>query len=118
MSGSGGQYNTATDSVDTKPQFLSTQPGASSNAAEQRAVEAILAVKEEKREEKDAEVNGKKEKKDKKKRKSEAAGDVSMDVDGDASMVVGETKEERRARKEAKKAVSCYKNHVKISADC
>lgn len=105
MTGSGGQYNTATDSVETKPQFLSTQPG-SSNAAEQRAVEAILEVKEEKREERHAEENGKKEKKDKKKRKSEAAGDVSMDVDGDASMVVGETKEERRARKEAKKAVS------------
>jgi len=105
MTGSGGQYNTATDSVDTKPQFLSTQPG-SSNAAEQRAVEAILEVKEEKREERHAEENGKKEKKDKKKRKSEAAADVSMDVDGDASMVVGETKEERRARKEAKKAVS------------
>jgi nucleolar protein 58 len=106
MTGSGGQYNTATDSVETKPQFLSTQPGASSNAAEQRAVEAILEVKEEKREERHAEENGKKEKKDKKKRKSEAAADVSMDVDGDASMVVGETKEERRARKEAKKAVS------------
>jgi nucleolar protein 58 len=108
MSGPGGQYNTATDSVavDTKPQFLSTQPGSSSNAAEQRAVEAILEVKEEKREERQEERDGKKEKKDKKKRKSEAAGDVSMDVDGDASMVVGETKEERRARKEAKKAVS------------
>lgn len=106
MTGSGGQYNTATDSVETKPQFLSTQPGASSNAAEQRAVEAILEVKEEKREERHAEENGKKDKKDKKKRKSEAAADVSMDVDGDASMVAGETKEERRARKEAKKAVS------------
>jgi hypothetical protein len=108
MSGSGGQYNTATDSVETKPQLLSTQPGGSSNAAEQRAVEAILEVKEEKREERHAEENGKKEKKDKKKRKSEAAADVSMDVDGDASMVVGETKEERRARKEAKKAVSLH----------
>jgi len=115
MTGSGGQYNTATDAVETKPQFLSTQPGASSNAAEQRAVEAILEVKEEKREERHAEENGKKEKKDKKKRKSEAAADVSMDVDGDASMVAGETKEERRARKEAKKAVSlllCIRNYT------
>jgi len=115
MTGSGGQYNTATDSVETKPQFLSTQPGASSNAAEQRAVEAILEVKEEKREERHAEENGKKEKKDKKKRKSEAAADVSMDVDGDASMVAGETKEERRARKEAKKAAShllCIRNYT------
>jgi hypothetical protein len=114
MTGSGGQYNTATDAVETKPQFLSTQPGASSNAAEQRAVEAILEVKEEKREERHAEENGKKEKKDKKKRKSEAAGDVSMDVDGDASMVVGETKEERRARKEAKKAVSLPSLHLYV----
>lgn len=107
MSGSANQYNTATDSVDvdSKPQFLSTQPTSATTAAEQRAVEAILEVKEEKREEK----AGKKEKKDKKKRKSEAAvaADQSMDVEaGDESMVVGETKEERRARKEAKKAVS------------
>lgn len=105
MSGSAAQYNTATDAVDSKPQLLATQPTSASTAAEQRAVEAILEVKEEKREEKE----GKKEKKDKKKRKSEAAaGDVSMDVDGgaDESMVAGETKEERRARKEAKKAVS------------
>jgi nucleolar protein 58 len=105
MTGSSAQYNTATDSVavDSKPSFLATQPTSATTAAEQRAVEAILEVKEEKRDERD----GKKEKKDKKKRKSEAAAaDVSMNVDGDESMVVGETKEERRARKEAKKAVS------------
>ena len=99
MTGSSAQYNTATDNV--KPELLATQPTSASTAAEQRAVEAILEVKEEKSQERE----GKKEKKDKKKRKSEVA-DVSMDVDGaDESMVVGETKEERRARKEAKKAV-------------
>lgn len=110
MNGSSAQYNNATDSinVDTKPELLATQPTSASTAAEQRAVEAILEVKDEKREREGK--SDKKEKKDKKKRKSEvvaAAADLSMDVDaGDESMVVGETKEERRARKDAKKAVS------------
>lgn len=88
MSGATGSYNAATDNVPLNGDFLPTQP-------------ATEGVKEEK--------DGKKDKKDKKKtRKSEAAetGDVTMDGDADLSMVAGETKEERRARKEAKKAVS------------
>jgi nucleolar protein 58 len=85
MTGAAGSYNAAADSVKigTVAEMLPTQPQP--------------AIKEEK--------EGKK---DKKKRKSEAA-DESMDVDGDESMRVGETKEERRARKEAKKAVSSHR---------
>lgn len=76
-----GSYNPAADSV----QMLPTQP-------------IVVAKAQEERAEKES-------KKDKKKRKSEV-GDVSIDADGDESMRVGETKEERKARKEAKKAVS------------
>lgn len=85
MSGVTGSYNAATDNVPLNGDLLPTQP-------------ATEEVKEEKDEKKDK----------KKKRKSEVAeaGDVTMDGDADLSMVAGETKEERRARKEAKKAVS------------
>lgn len=103
MSGAASSYNNATDSVklESVNVMLPTQP----QPAVRKAVQAVLKVKEEKREEM-AVLEGKKDKKDKKKRKSEG-GDVSMDVDGaDETMVAGETKEERRARKEAKKAVS------------
>ncbi|WVF65447.1 nucleolar protein 58 [Kwoniella sp. CBS 6097] len=106
MSGATGSYNSATDALplESVNGMLPTQP----EGAVKKAVEAVLEVKEEKRAEKSAEEKG--EKKDKKKkRKSEAAGDVTMDLDGDESMVVGETKEERRARKEAKKAAKAAK---------
>ncbi|ORY33091.1 hypothetical protein BCR39DRAFT_521162 [Naematelia encephala] len=98
MSGATGSYNATTDSVkmESVTGMLPTQP----QPAIVQAVQAVIEVKEEKRSEKEG-------KKDKKKRKSEVA-DVSMEVDGaDDSMVAGETKEERRLRKEAKKAVSC-----------
>jgi nucleolar protein 58 len=85
MTSGAGSYNNATDSVK-----LPTQPVA-------KAVEAVLEVKEEKREERREE-----EKDRKKKRKSE--GNVE-DAEGEEP-VAGETKEERRARKAAKKAVS------------
>jgi len=99
MNGDVKTYNTATDSVPlgSAANLLPTQPKESVQAA----VAAVLEVKEQKR----AEKNGDTPKDKKKKRKSEAA-DVSMDGEGDVSMKVeGETKEERRARKEAKKAV-------------
>ena len=96
---SNGAYNAGADSVDIKPkvegiervqELLPTQP----QTAVARAVEAVTEVKEEKR--------------DKKKKRKSEVGD--MDVDGDDE-VKGETKEERRARKEAKKLVSCFIVH-------
>jgi len=97
--GSGsGAYNANADSikVGSVAGMLPTQP----EGAVKAAVAAVTEVKEEKRAEK---AEGDKKDK-KKKRKSEAAeaGDVTMDGDERE----GETKEERRARKEAKKAVS------------
>jgi nucleolar protein 58 len=91
-----GTYNNATDSV---RQMLPTQPA----GVVEKAVAAVVEVKEEKRQERSEE-----EKERKKKRKSEV-GDVSMA--GDESMVAGETKEERKARKAAKKAVSYFCSH-------
>ena len=114
MSGAASSYNAATDSVrlESVNGMLPTQP----QPAVKKAVQAVLDVKDEKREERREERDGKNEKKDKTKRKSEAGGeDVSMEVDGaDQSAMVGETKEARRARKEAKKAVcltSCSLGH-------
>ena len=108
MTGATGSYNTAADSIPlgSAVGLLPTQPQASVQAA----VGAVLEVKEEKRAEKNG--DGKK-KKDKKKRKSEAAAaaDESMEADGGVLIRPRETKEERRARKEAKKAVgylSCF----------
>lgn len=88
MSGATGSYNAATDNVPLNGDLLPTQP----------ATEQMKEGKDDSKEKKDK----------KKKRKSEIAdaGDVTMDGDADMSMVAGETKEERRARKEAKKAVS------------
>lgn len=100
--GGAGSYNNASDAVklESVQGMLPTQP----ESAVKKAVEAVIEVKEEKK----AENQGKEKKDKKKKRQSEAA--EGMDVDGegagDESMVVGETKEERKARKEAKKAVS------------
>ncbi|BEI84848.1 hypothetical protein CcaverHIS002_0502490 [Cutaneotrichosporon cavernicola] len=56
----------------------------------------------------------KEDKKDKKKRKSEAA-DETMDVDPDETVVPGETKEERKARKAAKKAAKEEKKKRRAS---
>ncbi|KAK8843982.1 nucleolar protein 58 [Kwoniella newhampshirensis] len=105
MSGATGSYNSATDALplDSVNGMLPTQPP----AAVKQAVEAVLEVKEEKRAEKAQE--GKEDKKDKKKKRKSEVADISMDVDGDESMVVGETKEERKARKEAKKAAKAAK---------
>jgi nucleolar protein 58 len=103
MSGATSSYNAATDSVklESETGMLPTQPQPAVN----KAVQAVLPVKEEKREEKREEREGKK---DKKRRKSEAA-DVSMEAGGtDTPAVTGETKEERRARKEAKRAVCSF----------
>lgn len=88
MSGATGSYNAATDNVPLNGDLLPTQP----------ATEQMKEGRDDSKEKKDK----------KKKRKSEIAdaGDVTMDGDADMSMVAGETKEERRARKEAKKAVS------------
>ena len=108
MTGAAASYNTAADSIkiESVNGMLPTQP----QPAVKRAVQAVLEVKEEKRAEK-REEEGKSDKKDKKKRKSEG-GDVSMSMDangGDESTPGGESKEERRVRKEAKKAVSaCF----------
>lgn len=97
-----GSYNAGADSVDIKPkiesvervqELLPTQP----TAAVARAVEAVTEVKEEKR--------------DKKKKRKSEVGDVDMDGDDE---VKGETKEERRARKEAKKLVRIHSEHLNI----
>lgn len=86
MSGATGSYNAATDNVPLNGDLLPTQP----------ATEQMKEGKDDSKDKKDK----------KKKRKSEIAdADVTMDGDADLSMVAGETKEERRARKEAKKAV-------------
>lgn len=108
ISGSAPQYNSATDNIklESAASLLPTQPA----SVQQATVGAVLSVKEEKKA--DKELEREERKKEKKKRKSEAAdisavsaaADVTMD--GDASLVAGESKEERRARKEAKKAVS------------
>ena len=99
-SNANGAYNAGADSVDIKPkvehiervqELLPTQP----TAALARAVEAVTEVKEEKR--------------DKKKKRKSEVGDVDMEGDDE---VKGETKEERRARKEAKKLV-----RISLSAD-
>jgi nucleolar protein 58 len=109
--GSGsGAYNANADSVNvgSVAGMLPTQP----EGAVKAAVAAVTEVKEEKRAEK---ADGDKKDK-KKKRKSEAAteaGDVTMDGDERE----GETKEERRARKEAKKAVSYECACVRAGAD-
>jgi nucleolar protein 58 len=105
MTSGAGQYNSAADSqpLGGRNGLLPTQP----QEGVKSGVEAVLAVKDEQREAKDRDAK-KKEKKEK--RKSEVA-DISMmsaDVDGDESMIAGETKEERRARKEAKRAVSTF----------
>lgn len=110
MSGATGSYNAAADAVklESVRDMLPTQP----QPAVARAVEAVLEVKQEKRDGTREEKEGKKDKKTK--RKSEV-GDVSMDVDGaDGGVVVGETKEERRARKEAKKAVRSSFPHSRL----
>jgi len=123
MSAGAGSYNAAADSqpLGSVRGMLPTHPA----PAVEKAVEAVLEVKEEKRAErekdreerkKEKEKKEKKETKEKKeKRKSEAA-DVSMDVEGDESMVVGETKEERRARKEAKRAAKAAKKAAEAAA--
>lgn len=92
---SAGAYNSANDSValGSVSGMLPTQP----ESALKTAVKAVQEVKEEKRAEKDES------KKDKKKKRKSETGE-GMDVDGDDAKE-GETKEERRARKEAKKLV-------------
>ncbi|WWC73005.1 nucleolar protein 58 [Kwoniella pini CBS 10737] len=109
-----GSYNSTTDNVplDSVNGLLPTQPA----GAVAKAVEAVLEVKEEKRAEKGSDTDPTKKDK-KKKRKSEAAvGDVTMD-DADESMIVGETKEERKARKEAKKAAKAAKKAAEENGD-
>ena len=103
MTGAASSYNAAADSIkfESVQGMLPTQP----QPAVKKAVQAVIEVREEKRAEK-REDEGKKEKKDKKKRKSEG-GDVPTEANGgDESILEGESKEERRIRKEAKKAVS------------
>ncbi|CAK9781716.1 putative pre-rRNA processing protein [Cutaneotrichosporon oleaginosum] len=55
----------------------------------------------------------KEEKKDKKKKRKSEAADETMEVDPDETVVVGETKEERKARKAAKKAAKEAKEDKK-----
>lgn len=104
MQPTAGGYNAANDSVPLNGasasgegmasvrEMLPTQPA----EAVQQAVQAVIDVKKEKKEKKVK----------KEKRKSEGAAQDIGDVTMDGDEVAGETKEERKARKEAKKAVS------------
>lgn len=104
MQPTAGGYNAANDSVPLNGasasgegmasvrEMLPTQPV----EAVQQAVQAVIDVKKEKKEKKVK----------KEKRKSEGAAQDIGDVTMDGDEVAGETEEERKARKEAKKAVS------------
>ncbi|GMK55867.1 hypothetical protein CspeluHIS016_0209230 [Cutaneotrichosporon spelunceum] len=83
LSGTSGGYNAATDDVKSNG-LLATEP-----------------------------EPAKEDKKDKKKKRKSEAADETMEVDPDETVVPGETKEERKARKAAKKAAKEAKEEKK-----
>ena len=96
-------YNAASDSVPVNG-LLATQPNGSS-----KGMQAVVDVKQEKRAIKEElREERRKEKKKRKSEASEANGDVTMESIASNGGPHEETKDERRARKEAKRAVSCW----------